>query len=72
MLKQFSMLAIVGLLVIVGCKSDSMKHDGMSHDSMKHDSMTMDACSHCAGVQTATAGGKCPMCGMAVMPMKKN
>jgi hypothetical protein len=24
----------------------------------------VDACSHCAGVQTATADGKCPVCGM--------
>lgn len=28
--------------------------------------MAADACSHCEGVQTATADGKCPMCGMKV------
>jgi uncharacterized paraquat-inducible protein A len=25
-----------------------------------------DACSHCAGAQTATASGTCPVCGMKV------
>ena len=66
MLKRLSLFAVVGALFVVGCKSESMKHD-----DMKHDSMSMDACSHCPGVQTATAEGKCPMCGMAMMDMKK-
>jgi hypothetical protein len=27
---------------------------------------SVDACAHCAGSQTATADGKCPVCGMKV------
>ena len=71
MLKHLSLLAILGTLLVGGCKSDSMKHDDMKSGSMmKKDGMAMDACSHCPGVQTATADGKCPSCGMAVMKMK--
>jgi hypothetical protein len=46
-------------MVAVGCQSDDKK----SGDTMK---MSGDACSHCAGVQKATADGKCPMCGKKV------
>jgi len=48
----FSLVLVVLALVVGGCESD--------YDS---DSKTaMDACPKCAGVQTATADGKCPMC----------
>lgn len=65
MIKRISLLVAIGLFGIVGCKSNSdMKHDSMNK-------MSTDACSHCPGDQTATAEGKCPTCGMAMMPMKK-
>jgi hypothetical protein len=58
------------LAAAVGCSS-SNKQSGANHGStsMKGDAMnaSADACSHCAGVQTATADGKCPVCGMQVV-----
>ena len=61
------LIAVVCTLFVAaaGCQSDDkgggdMKKQG---DSMK---MSGDACSHCAGVQKATADGKCPMCGKKV------
>lgn len=66
MLKRLSMAAVLGaFLVVGGCESDS------KHDDMSKGKMSMDACSHCAGMQTATADGKCPVCGMAVQPSMK-
>lgn len=64
MLKRISILALVGFIGVVGCKSESTMSD------KKMDTMAMDACSHCPGVQTMTADGKCPACGMAVNDMK--
>jgi uncharacterized paraquat-inducible protein A len=57
----FAVLAI-GLMSVAttGCKNKD-HHDG--RDTQK---MSADACSHCAGVQTATAAGTCPKCGMKV------
>ncbi len=66
MFKRFSLLAVVSLLCVVGCKSDSE----MDHDHRMKDKVSMDACSHCPGNQTATAEGKCPTCGMPVADMK--
>lgn len=37
---------------------------GNAHGTMS--GMSKDACAHCDGVQTATADGKCPVCGMKV------
>ena len=63
MRKLFALLAVGMLLVVGGCKSDN---DSMNTSSSEPKKMTTDACSHCAGVQTATAEGKCPMCGGTV------
>jgi endogenous inhibitor of DNA gyrase (YacG/DUF329 family) len=56
------LVAILGTLFLVvgGCQKDK--------SDTKHDNMQMsgDACPHCAGVQKATADGKCPMCGRKV------
>ena len=53
------------VFMAVGCQSDGGSGDKMSSkssgDAMK---ASADACSHCPGVQKATADGKCPMCGM--------
>ena len=76
-----AVLIVASSLVGAGCMKD--KDDDM-HDSKMMDTkpMTqakpmaghetmMDACSHCPGVQTATADGKCPVCGMPVASMAK-
>lgn len=57
----FITVAIAAAFVGVGCARDSTA-GGKS-------SMTADACKMCPGVQTATAEGKCPSCGMAVHTM---
>jgi hypothetical protein len=62
MRKSIAMLAIGMLLVVGGCKSDSA-NDGSMNSSSEPKKMTTDACAHCPGVQTATADGKCPVCG---------
>jgi rubrerythrin len=61
------------MAVAVGCQKDDMDHHHNDKMKKSDSSMTsgktmgtMDACSHCAGVQTATADGKCPVCGMKV------
>ncbi|MBC8105695.1 MAG: hypothetical protein H7Z14_03825 [Anaerolineae bacterium] len=62
MRKSIALLAVGFLLAVGGCKNDG-HHDDMNHSSSTEPKkMSMDACSHCAGVQTATADGKCPMC----------
>ena len=52
------------MFVAVGCKSDDGGDDmsASSSDTKSTMSAGADACSHCAGVQTATADGKCPIC----------
>ena len=60
---RFFVVALSALLFVsVGCQSDH-KHDGSHHkgDAMK---ASADACTHCPGVQKATADGKCPVCAM--------
>lgn len=64
MRKSIALLAVGFLLVVGGCKND--KNDDMNSSSSEPKKMTTDACSHCAGVQTATADGKCPSCGAKV------
>lgn len=60
---------ICGVLMLsaVACQNqkqdDSMSTSGNDAAEMKTAS---DACSHCPGNQTATAGGTCPVCGMKV------
>lgn len=55
-------IALVSL-VGAGCAKDSTASD-------RH-SMSADACQMCAGHQTATADGKCPVCGMSVAAMNE-
>ncbi len=59
-----SAVVATSALFMAGCKSDGM--DGKHDDHMMHKTAGVDACSHCTGVQTMTADGKCPSCGMAV------
>jgi uncharacterized paraquat-inducible protein A len=54
-------------LAVVGCQHNDKDMD--HHSNMKGSTTNaamMDACPHCAGVQTATADGKCPVCGADV------
>jgi hypothetical protein len=48
-----------------GCHSQDEKCDHCTTKPSGDAKMTSasDACSHCPGVQTATADGKCPVCG---------
>lgn len=66
MRKSIALLAVGFLLVVGGCKNDNMNKDMDHSSSTEPKKMTMDACSHCPGVQTATADGKCPVCGAKV------
>ena len=53
------------LVAVAGCKSDNgMKSDRSATGGQTMG--TMDVCSHCPGVQKATADGKCEACGMKV------
>ena len=63
MRKSIALLAVGFLLAVGGCKNDSTNNDMNNTSSSEPKKMTMDACSHCSGVQTATADGKCPVCG---------
>jgi hypothetical protein len=49
-----------------GCKNHD---DDMNHDTHTQKMSSDDVCSHCAGVQHATADGKCPECGAKVNKM---
>jgi uncharacterized paraquat-inducible protein A len=60
MSKWIAVCMLSGMLAVVGCKSMDKT------DSSEPKKMSADACSHCDGVQTATADGKCPVCGMKV------
>lgn len=53
--------AILSIVAIGGCKSDKHHDDNMNSSNPKM--MSDDACPHCPGKQTATADGKCPVCG---------
>src|SRR4051812_29592548 len=48
------------LFTVVGCQKKA------TDDTGDPKMMSGDACTHCPGVQKATADGKCPECGMAV------
>jgi len=60
MTKWMAVLAVTALLS-VGCDMNKNKSDDMSGDQPKK--MSTDACTHCAGNQTAKADGTCPQCG---------
>jgi uncharacterized paraquat-inducible protein A len=57
------LVSITAACLIGGCKSDD-NGSMQSKTSSTAKPMSADACPHCAGVQTATAAGKCPVCGM--------
>src|SRR5215208_761963 len=68
MIRSLAAFALLATLALAGCnknKDHDMDNGSMSNEPKK---MSTDACSHCAGVQTATADGKCPVCGA---PAKK-
>lgn len=65
-----AVFAITCVLAVAGCK-DSNNQQTSSTSSQTSGSdpkmmSTKDDCTHCAGVQTANADGRCPMCGMKV------
>jgi hypothetical protein len=62
MCKWFAVLMLGVMLAVCGCKIVGHHDDNMSSSDPKK--MSIDACPHCPGVQTATADGKCPECGM--------
>ena len=67
MRKSIAMLAVGMLLVVGGCKNNNDNMNGTtSSSSSEPKKMMTDACPHCPGVQTATADGKCPVCGANV------
>jgi hypothetical protein len=64
MSKLIALLALGFVLAVGGCQNkDNGDHMGSSSSS-EPKKMSMDACTQCAGHQTATADGKCPKCGM--------
>ena len=68
--KTIAAFALVAALIGAGCAKDKMNDDGMKGDKMQMSSM--DACPMCPGVQTATADGKCPECGMPAKTAMKD
>ena len=57
-----------GMLMLSGAACQNKQEDEtMTSGSGAGEVKTAsDACSHCPGVQTATASGTCPVCGMKV------
>ena len=60
MSKLIALLALGLVLAVGGCQNKNHDDDMGTTEPKK---MSMDACSKCAGHQTATSDGKCPMCG---------
>jgi len=58
MSKLLASLALGLVLSIAGCNHNDDHMSSKPADGMK----TADACPKCAGMQTATADGKCPVC----------
>jgi hypothetical protein len=64
-------VALVGIMLVgVGCENGKMKNPFKKKSTTQTSSdmkmSTSDACPMCPGVQTASADGKCPACGMKV------
>jgi rubrerythrin len=66
-----ALVSISAACLIGGCRSD----DGHSHKGThakqsptqaQQQTVAKDMCTHCPGLQTATADGKCPSCGMVM------
>ena len=68
------LVAVLGTMVFlsVGCQSDGGSDKASSKSSGDAMKASADACSHCPGVQKATADGKCPMCGAKVSTMSSS
>ncbi|HEX8523584.1 MAG TPA: hypothetical protein VF669_15120 [Tepidisphaeraceae bacterium] len=67
MSKWICAVALGAAMAAVGCQNDNggrNRDRDMNTSSNEPKRMSADACTHCAGVQTATADGKCPECGM--------
>ena len=62
MSKWIALCALGFVLAVVGCQNKN-NDDYNTSGSTEPKKMSMDACPKCAGHQTATADGKCPMCG---------
>ncbi|MGB7160482.1 MAG: hypothetical protein WBD40_20620 [Tepidisphaeraceae bacterium] len=64
-MSKLLIVALFGLMfATVGCKNkDEETMTGTSSASESTMSAGADACSHCAGVQTAKADGTCSACG---------
>jgi hypothetical protein len=56
-------LCSIAIALAVGCKNHNNGDTDTSTGSSPQHMSTTDACDHCPGVQTATADGKCPVCG---------
>ena len=54
-------LAAILMPAVGGCSHNDAKKSGGAITSAQDD------CPHCAGIQKATADGKCPECGMQVV-----
>ena len=63
MTKWIALCAVLGMLAVGGCKASASADSDPSNEPKK---MSTDACPHCPGNQTATADGKCPVCGAKV------
>jgi hypothetical protein len=63
MSKWLAVLAVTAFLA-VGCDMNKNKSDDNMNGEPKK--MSTDACTHCAGSQTAKADGTCPQCGWKV------
>jgi hypothetical protein len=63
-MKYMALCAMVAALSIVGCKANS--NCCKTCKAPSEVKAGTDVCTHCPGVQTATADGKCSGCGMAL------
>jgi hypothetical protein len=59
MRKLMAVFAVGAVLALAGCKNGNHNDKCCPTTQMSK----KDCCSHCPGVQTATADGKCPVCG---------
>ena len=66
---------VAAVLIVAGISIGCTRDEELKQDHKKTHQKVMstqpagamkDACTHCEGMQAATADGKCPMCGMKV------
>ena len=69
-MQKLMIVAMCGMLSLAvwGCKHNDEKSTGStgSTNSTPAAKSSADACSHCPGVQSATAAGNCSACGAKV------